>query len=363
MTSKSHSHPILRNPSALETPFPLSRGAEQHDSQSHVIIVGAGSSTGVPAARCLTRSPVSCAVCLDATMPGSRNWRNNPSALVQHNGKTLLIDCGKSFRPAMLRVLQQHRDRVQRIDGVLLTHAHADASFGLDDLREWIWRKDENDRNSETPMPVYVRDTDAASLESTFPYLFDRSRATGSGHVALIQFHTFSADEELNIVGIPIQPIVVEHGNNCECLAFRIGDFVYMSDVSAIPEEQYAKLDSEHGLELLIIDCTFVEREISSHVNLPQALELLRRIKPRKTLLTGLTHDFDYDFWTRAFQRNYATALGARAAGAEPVETTVAVSETLTVSLPCLDIELAYDTQLIPLSSIPTPAPQATAKL
>lgn len=101
------------------------------------------------------QNPITCQVCADAFHMDSKNKRCNPSALLRHDGVNILIDCGKSFRPAMLRVLRHHR--IERIDAVLLTHAHADAAFGLDDLREWLL----GPRGSETPIPVFVRDSGA----------------------------------------------------------------------------------------------------------------------------------------------------------------------------------------------------------
>lgn len=65
----------------------------------------------------------------------------------------------------MHRLLRTHR--IESIDAVLLTHAHADAILGLDDLREWVFDLDKH-------IPVYVRDTDYADIQRVFPYLVDR---------------------------------------------------------------------------------------------------------------------------------------------------------------------------------------------
>ena len=66
-----------------------------------------------------------------------------------------------------------------------------------------------------------------------------------------------------------------------------------------------------------------------------------------------MTHDFDYEFWTTELRQNYARAVGAKAAGAQPVETIVKVHDEFSVSLPCVDIELAYDGMLVELHSLP----------
>ena len=70
----------------------------------------------------------------------------------------ILIDCGKTFKSAMLDVFRRH-ERADHLNAVILTHAHADACLGLDDLREFV----PGERNHEIPIDVYVRDIDFAA--------------------------------------------------------------------------------------------------------------------------------------------------------------------------------------------------------
>jgi phosphoribosyl 1,2-cyclic phosphodiesterase len=318
---------------------------------SELIFVGCGSSCCTPAAHCLIERPVVCSVCIDALKPNSRNARCNPSVLLKHkSGVNILFDCGKTFRSAVLRVLAA-RDDITAIDAVVLTHAHADAAHGLDDLREWV--QGSRELNTLKAIPIFVRDKDLESIASSFPYLVDASKATGSGHVASLAFHAFDGTAPIDVLGVTIQPLIVDHGPPCQSVAFRIGDFVYMSDVNAIPPAVWPLLECDGGLELLILDCTFVKRTISSHVNFPEALDILRKLKPRKTLFTGLTHEFDYHYFNALLHANLHRARGMIEAGiAEPPEQTVAIQGfDLRVSLPTLDIELPYDTQSIKLHS------------
>jgi len=77
--------------------------------ETQVIVVGSGSSAGTPLTWCLTRVPITCTVCLDATTrSGSKNHRRNPSLLLMKNGTNVLIDCGKSFKEAMIKVAMEH---------------------------------------------------------------------------------------------------------------------------------------------------------------------------------------------------------------------------------------------------------------
>ena len=68
-------------------------------------------------------------------------------------------------------------------------------------------------------------------------------------------------------------------------------------------------LQCDGGLELIVLDATFIERRINSHFSLSDSLELLRRLKPRRALLTGMTHDFDYHFWLLTFQVSYFPSI------------------------------------------------------
>lgn len=46
----------------------------------------------------------------------------------------ILIDCGKTFRDGLLRLFPQHG--LKTVSSLLLTHGHADAILGLDDIRD-----------------------------------------------------------------------------------------------------------------------------------------------------------------------------------------------------------------------------------
>ena len=111
--------------------FVRSREREEEDE---LIFVGTGVSTALPV---LGHLDGSCPVCMDALHnEKGPNRRNNVSILIRvaKTQQNILIDCGKTFRSAFLRSLAPLK--VSRIDSLLLTHDHADAIDGLDDLRD-----------------------------------------------------------------------------------------------------------------------------------------------------------------------------------------------------------------------------------
>lgn len=131
-----------------------------------------------------------------------------------------------------------------------------------------------------------------------------------------------------------------------------------MSDVSVIPPASLPLLACRDRLELLVLDCTFVTRPINSHVSLQGSLEIVRALRPLRTLLTGLTRarldvvfvcslvhfarhfapdDFDYDFWSRTLQMNFA-----RNAPHDGVVTVTAFDgASVDIALPPFDVDLS----------------------
>ena len=85
-----------------------------------ITMLGTGTSCGVPFIGC------HCPVCLSED-PKDKRCRS--SILIEKGNTKVVIDTGYEFR------LQCLRSGVERLDGVLYTHAHPDHLFGLDDLR------------------------------------------------------------------------------------------------------------------------------------------------------------------------------------------------------------------------------------
>src|SRR4029450_11756844 len=87
--------------------------------------LGTGTSTGVPSIGC------ECETC---TSDDPRDKRLRVSVIIEHAGKTVLVDTSSDFRQQALRF------GLKRLDAVLITHCHADHIFGLDDIRPLNFR-------------------------------------------------------------------------------------------------------------------------------------------------------------------------------------------------------------------------------
>ena len=69
--------------------------------------------------------------------------------------------------------------------------------------------------------------------------------------------------------------------------AFRIGGFAYVTDCNHIPDETCARLE---GLDLLVIDALRFKPH-PTHMALSEALRYIERLRPRRALLTHISHD------------------------------------------------------------------------
>ncbi|XP_077216923.1 metallo-hydrolase/oxidoreductase superfamily protein isoform X2 [Tasmannia lanceolata] len=213
---------------------------------SEIIFVGTGTSEGIPRVSCLTNPIKTCAVCSQAIKPGNKNQRLNTSILICYSNSfgrcNILVDAGKFFYHSALRWFPLFG--VRTIDAVIITHSHADAIGGLDDLRDWT-------NNVQSHIPIYVAKRD-----------------------------------------FEVTPLPVWHGQGYRSLGFRFGNVCYISDASEIPEETYPLLKD---CEILILDALRPDRSSSTHFGLPRALDEVRKIQPRRTLFTGMMHLMDHD--------------------------------------------------------------------
>ena len=265
------------------------RSSPRQDSRpfSRIVFLGTGTSEGVPRVSCLTRPNHVCAVCADAIKPDSHNRRRNTSLLIQRqldDGRTsnIVIDAGKFFYEAAMQWFPKYS--VSTIDALVLTHSHADAVGGMDDLRDWT-------NNAQESLPIYLRESDLQNVESLFYYLVDRNRQTGGGGVARLIFNTIDANPFM-IDGLEMIPLPVEHGRGHEVFGYRFGPVSYISDASEISD---ATAELVAGSELLVLDALRPTRTHGTHFTVEEAVDQVRRLRPQRTLLTDATHDIDHN--------------------------------------------------------------------
>jgi phosphoribosyl 1,2-cyclic phosphate phosphodiesterase len=224
--------------------------------------LGTGTSTGVPSIAC------DCETCRS---DDPRDKRLRVSILIEHAGKTILVDTSSDFRQQALRA------NIRKLDAVLITHCHVDHVFGLDDIRPLNFRYG--------AMPIFANETAWKDLRRIFQYIFEPTHF-GGGLPQLIP-HTVVHNAPFSIGdGIEITPLEVIHGN-LPVIAYRFNDFAYATDLKTIPPDS---LDGLRGLDALVLDCVRIKPH-STHLCLEEAIAYIEELKPRRAFLTHLNHD------------------------------------------------------------------------
>ncbi|XWS19888.1 hypothetical protein CRYUN_Cryun31cG0055000 [Craigia yunnanensis] len=274
---------------------------------SAVIFLGTGCSSAVPNAMCLIQpSNPPCHVCSQSlSIPPDRNpnYRCNTSLLIdycssdgEHN--YIIIDVGKTFREQVLRWFTFHK--IPRIDSIILTHEHADAVLGLDDIRSVQPYSPTNDID---PTTIYLTQYAMDSIATKFPYLVQKKLREGQEVRRVAQLNWKIIEEHYDkpfvASGLKFVPLPVMHGEDYICLGFLFGEkckVAYISDVSRFPSntEYVISKNGAGQLDLLILDCLYTKGSHNVHLCLPQTLEALKRICPKQALLIGMTHYFDH---------------------------------------------------------------------
>lgn len=289
-----------------------------------MILMGTGTSQGVPAIGC------QCEVCMS---PHKEDKRMRCSAYIENDGNSktdssgvsfpttnLLIDCGPEFRTQALRT------KIKRLDGVLITHSHADHAHGLDDLRIFSHTKSDpveasleiehsslnrrfleksksrikDNYKTETSgngLSIYSNQNTVDDLVFRFAYVF-RHINLGGG---LPKFNILPCTEytdrnPLEIGSVEIIPIPMLHGSMNSTGWILSGKnsthaIAYLTDCSFISTESLNIIKNcGKTIDHLIIDGLRVEPH-SSHCNFAQALEYAEKIQAKHTWLTHFTHN------------------------------------------------------------------------
>ncbi len=224
-----------------------------------ITFLGTGTSQGIPIIGsdhpvCLSKDP--------------KDKRLRVSVLVCWDDYTYVIDCGPDFRQQMLT------NNVRRIDGILFTHEHADHTMGMDDIRPFFFRQGD--------IPIYAHQRVLANLRKRFDYIF-ASENKYPGAPSVIENEILN--EPFVLQNLEVVPIDTMH-NRLQVYGFRFKDFVYLTDLKTISEEEKLKLN---GVKVLVVNALRIEPH-HSHFNLEEALAFIHEIQPEKAYLTHISH-------------------------------------------------------------------------
>jgi len=221
--------------------------------------LGTGTSQGVPVIAC------HCVVCSSLD---HRDQRLRSSVMIQSETTTVVIDTGPDFRQQMLRA------KPERLDAVVFTHEHKDHVAGLDDVRAFNFKQNQD-------MPLYCTERVETALRREFHYAFDEHKYPG---VPNLEFRRIK-NSPFMVGDLEFIPIQVLH-HRLPVLGFRIGDLTYITDANAI---EPSELEKVKGSRVLVLNALRIAPHVS-HFNLKEAINLAEYINAKQTYFTHISH-------------------------------------------------------------------------
>jgi phosphoribosyl 1,2-cyclic phosphate phosphodiesterase len=228
-------------------------------------ILGCGTSTGVPNLRSGWGE-------CDPTEP--RNRRTRSSILLTTGGKRLLVDCGPDLRQQLLD------SDTHRIDGVLITHDHADHVHGIDDLRPLA-------QALKAPVPVFAREEVVEQLRHRFVYAFVQA----GFYPPVVE--GIAIRDDLVFGSARLRFVDQPHGNICS-LGMRIEEngrsLAYAIDYSDMTSDMKTLYE---GADVLISDC-LMRQPHPTHAHLKAVVAWARELHVGQLYLTHMGNGLDY---------------------------------------------------------------------
>lgn len=234
--------------------------------------LGTGGVWAAPVHGCL------CAACAAAHADPTRA-RAPASALLEVAGLRLLIDAGRTdlvdrFPPGSL-------------DGVLLTHFHADLCLGLTLMR---WSLAE-------PLPVWCPHDPRGYDDLT-------------KHPGRLRFQTCAAGDAFCIGPVTVTPVALIHSRPTLGWVIEHGTqrIAYLSDTRGLPDATFAMLHT-NPLDLVVLDCAYPPGSpgARNHNDLDEAQKILAQLCPKQARLTHVNHELDQYFYDSSIR--HATAV------------------------------------------------------
>ena len=237
-------------------------------SKTQITILGCGSSLGVPRIDNYWGK---------ANKKNPKNYRTRCSLFIKYKNLNIIIDTSPDITQQLLK------NRIKKIDAVIYTHEHADQTHGINELRPFYWINNKK-------IPIYANKKTLNYLLNSFKYLFVKKSRYYNPILKMNKINNNFILKK-NKKFIKLEVIKVKHGD-IYCNGYLFNKIAYISDCSFISKNNLKKLEN---IKLLIIDCLKFKSH-KTHLNFKKCLTYIKKIKPKKTILTNLHSDIDYSF-------------------------------------------------------------------
>jgi len=217
-----------------------------------------------------------------------KNFRTRCSALILKGNNSILIDTSPDLKFQLLS------NNIKNINSVIYTHEHADQTNGLFELRPFYWQ-------NKKRINIYGNLRTINFLKKRHDYCFK----TAKGYPAIVKANIIKKKFSVGKSSekISFQAFQVKHGsinNN----AYIFENIAYINDCNDLSIVKNNKLKN---LKFLILDCCKITKH-PTHFCLDESLYVHNHLKPKKTILTNLHQDLDYEILLRKLPKNVVPA-------------------------------------------------------
>ena len=217
-----------------------------------------------------------------------KNIRTRCCAHIQYQDISILIDTSPDIKE------QIKRNNIKNIDAVIYTHEHADQTVGIFELRPFFWK-------NKKKIPIYGSKRTTKLLKQKYTFCF----SPRFGYKPIMSANPFNDQFTIkkNDKFLKIQAIELQHGM-IKANGFVFNKIAYLSDCNKIPNKSLNQLKN---LNFLIIDC-LRKNPHPSHFHFDETIKIAKKLAPKKTILTNLHVDLDYQSLRKKLPENIIPA-------------------------------------------------------
>jgi len=239
-----------------------------------LIFLGTGDADGIPAIGCL------CDHCKLARE--NRALQRSWASLFISDGLTnILVDPTPALRDQFIRV---GIDK-DVIHAVLITHWHFEHWIGVVELHAW----DRKGLSKYSPkFEVFMNEYALSQYEKVLPALVD---STNIWLKTRYEFHVVRSYNPFKIGEIKVIPVELDHSLPSTGFIFKLKNryVAYLVDSGPDLSKQAVDIIKKHA-DILILDNTWEKSEGSGHMDIVQAVEFVKNIKPKMAFATHIGH-------------------------------------------------------------------------
>ena len=235
--------------------------------QTKLIILGSGNSTGVPT---IDGNWGKC------KKSNKKNFRTRCSAIIIRGANSILIDTSPDIKYQLIK------NDIKKLSSVIFTHEHADQTNGLFELRPFYYKQ-------KKKINIYGNRLTIKYLRKRFDYCFKKKtvyQPIVKANFIKKNFSLGTYKEQVNF-----ETLQAKHGM-VKTTIYIFNKTAYISDCNDL---SIIKIDKLKRLNYLILDCLKIKKNWA-HFNLKECLYIHKKLNPKKTFLTNLHNDLDYNY-------------------------------------------------------------------